>query len=57
LQRLQRTQYCNVEGVQWLDAQRVALTSDKSKATQPHSCMAHDQGIHIMALPKYQKTE
>jgi len=44
--------YCNVEGIQFLDGQRVALTSDKSKSIQPHSCMQKDQSFHVMALPK-----
>ena len=43
----------SVEGVQFIDAQRVVLTSDKSKANQPHNCMHKDQSISIMALPKY----
>jgi hypothetical protein len=45
--------YCNVEGVQWIDSQRLVLASDKSKATQPHSCMHKDQSVAIMALPRY----
>ncbi|KXZ48993.1 hypothetical protein GPECTOR_24g283 [Gonium pectorale] len=36
-------QYCNVEGVSWIDAERLVLASDK--------CMDKDQAVHIMALP------
>ena len=42
-----------VEGIQFIDAYRVVVTSDKSKPTQPHNCMHKDQSIAIMALPKY----
>ncbi len=45
----------SVEGIQFIDDQRVVLTSDKSKDTQPHNCMHRDQSIAIMALPKYVK--
>ncbi|GFR52398.1 hypothetical protein Agub_g14908 [Astrephomene gubernaculifera] len=44
-------QYCNVEGVAWIDAERLVLTSDKSKSTQDWRCMDKDQSVHIMALP------
>lgn len=43
--------YCNVEGVQWLDSYRLLITSDRAKSFQPFWCSAHDQSIHIMALP------
>lgn len=45
--------YCNVEGAFFIDAQRIVLSSDKSKATQAHSCMHKDQSVAIMALPDY----
>lgn len=45
--------YCNVEGLQFIDAQRVVVTSDKSKPTQPHHCMHKDQSLAVMSLPKY----
>lgn len=45
--------YCNVEGAFFIDAQRIVLASDKSKATQPHTCMHKDQSVAIMALPDY----
>ncbi|KAG2487158.1 hypothetical protein HYH03_014270 [Edaphochlamys debaryana] len=43
--------YCNVEGVAWLDAERLVFASDKSKRIQDHRCMDRDQSVHIMALP------
>ena len=45
-----------VEGIHFIDAYRVVVTSDKSKPTQPHNCMHKDQSIAIMALPKYTKS-
>ncbi len=29
-------QYCNVEGVAWIDSERLVLTSDKAKGTQDY---------------------
>jgi hypothetical protein len=40
-----------VEGLSWMDEDRLMFASDKSKSTQPFSCMTKDQGVHIMALP------
>ncbi len=30
--------YCNIEGVQWLDDDRLVIASDKAKADQPYPC-------------------
>ncbi|GIL81172.1 hypothetical protein Vretifemale_10069 [Volvox reticuliferus] len=46
-----RKQYCNVEGVAWIDEDRLVVTSDKSKRTQDFRCMEKDQSLHIIALP------
>lgn len=43
--------YCNAEGVQWLDNQRLLITSDKAKSKQPFWCDAKDQSIHIFGMP------
>ena len=46
-----RVQYCNAEGLQWLDNYRLLVASDKAKSTQPYWCDTHDQSIHIFAFP------
>jgi hypothetical protein len=38
-------------GVQWLDAYRLLITSDRAKSDQPFWCSFKDQMVHIMALP------
>jgi len=47
--------YCNVEGVAWLDANRVVVVSDKRKSgeidKQPKRCGAKDQSIHVFRFP------
>ncbi|KAL6780677.1 hypothetical protein ACKKBF_B12200 [Auxenochlorella protothecoides x Auxenochlorella symbiontica] len=43
--------YCNAEGIQWIDAYRVIVVSDRAKATQPYHCDEHDQSVHIFGLP------
>eukprot|EP00798_Chlamydomonas_sp_ICE-L_P032555 gene32555-17274_t len=42
--------YCNVEGIHFLDEQRLFVTTDKSKSKQPHHCMHKDQMAMVMAL-------
>lgn len=43
--------YCNIEGVEWIDDDRLMLASDRSKADQPYICTRRDQSVHIMVLP------
>jgi hypothetical protein len=43
--------WCNVEGVEWLDNERLVIASDKAKSTQHHRCTDKDQSIAIVALP------
>jgi hypothetical protein len=43
--------YCNVEGVEWIDDDRLMLASDRAKATQPFICTPRDQSVHVMVLP------
>lgn len=50
LNHLQMT-YCNAEGIQWIDADRVIVVSDKAKTKQPFWCDAKDQSVHIFAIP------
>jgi len=46
-----RIRYANVEGVSWLDDQRLAVVSDRAKRSQPNRTRVTDQSIHIVALP------
>ena len=43
--------YCNVEGIQWLDDDRLVIVSDKAKSAQPYWCTIHDQTLTLFALP------
>jgi hypothetical protein len=43
--------WCNVEGVEWLDGERLVIASDKAKSNQHHRCTDKDQSIAIVALP------
>jgi hypothetical protein len=43
--------YCNLEGVTWLENDRLAVVSDKGKADQSGRCARKDQSIHIFKLP------
>lgn len=48
-----RTVYCNVEGIAWLDADRLLAVSDRMKAGEQHErCRGKDQSIHIFRIPK-----
>lgn len=44
-------QYCNVEGVAWLNRTELILISDKSKDDQDAICKEKGQSIHYMAFP------
>ena len=45
--------YCNVEGVSWLDDDRLVFVSDRMKrASQNARCAAKDQSIHIFRIPR-----
>ena len=43
--------YCNIEGVDWLDDDKVIVVSDRRKATQKRRCGDKDQSIHLYSLP------
>ncbi len=44
--------YCNIEGVVWLDAQRIAVVSDRAKPRkQAKRCRRKDQSLHIFSIP------
>lgn len=49
--QLLQIQYCNVEGVQWIDDVRFVIASDKAKKTQHYRCVAKEQRLSIFALP------
>jgi hypothetical protein len=43
-----KRKYCNLEGVAWLAADRLALVSDRAKRkSQRRRCRRHDESIHI----------
>jgi hypothetical protein len=44
------TQYCNVEGVSFLDEQTLAVVSDKTAQSGP--CSDKDQSVHLFRLPQ-----
>jgi hypothetical protein len=48
---LGQTVYCNVEGVTFLSATRIAVASDAKKDTQPDECGTEDQSLHIFDIP------
>ena len=51
------TVYCNVEGVSWMDADRVVIVSDRAKGKgQNKRCSAKDQSIHIFHIPASSKS-
>lgn len=44
-------QYCNIEGVQFIDDTRIITTTDRAKKDQPWGCSAKDQSVQVFALP------
>ena len=44
-------QYCNVEGIVWLDEFRFVAVSDKAKDEEPFFCLDGDQTVVVFALP------
>ncbi len=45
--------YCNIEGVDWMSANRIVVVSDKTKpGSQRKKCFERDQSIHIFDIPK-----
>ena len=48
--------YCNVEGICWLNPNRIVVVSDKYKTQeQPKRCQQKDQSIHIFQIPNLLK--
>ena len=41
----------NLEGVTWLDDDRLVVVSDRGKPDQPGRCARKEQSIHIFRLP------
>jgi hypothetical protein len=47
-----KTVYCNIEGVAWIEPNRIVAVSDRRKVgAQKKRCRAKDQSIHIFDLP------
>lgn len=44
-------EFCNVEGVYFLEAKVVVLVSDSMKKKQPFRCRRRDESIHVMVIP------
>lgn len=42
--------YCNLEGVSWIDDNKLVLVSDAKKIDQPVRCKEKEQSIHIVSL-------
>jgi len=51
--QLCNVQYCNVEGIAWMDDYTLVATSDRTKgdAKQNFYCADKDQSVHIFSLP------
>jgi hypothetical protein len=43
--------YCNIEGVAWINDSRIVTCSDKAKKKQRDDCRKFDQSIHFFNLP------
>jgi hypothetical protein len=46
-----RTVWCNAEGLVWLDARRLAVATDRAKASQSFVCTSKDEALGTFALP------
>jgi hypothetical protein len=47
-----RTVYCNIEGVSWIEKNRLVVVSDRMKSgSQKRRCAAKDQSIHVFTIP------
>lgn len=44
-------EFCNVEGLHFLEAKLVVVVSDSMKKKQPFRCRRRDESIHVMAIP------
>lgn len=43
--------YCNIEGVSWIENDRLVVVSDaRKKKSQPEECLEKDQSIHIISI-------
>jgi hypothetical protein len=48
----ERTVYCNLEGVSWVDDHHVVVVSDRMKKdTQDACCAEKDQSVHLFGIP------
>jgi hypothetical protein len=51
-------EYCNVEGIAFLDEYRIVAVSDASKRRQPHYCKKMAESIALLVLPeRYERLE
>jgi hypothetical protein len=49
--RFPGTDYCNIEGIDWLSADTLIAVSDRRQKDQPAKCDRTDQSIHVFRLP------
>ena len=48
-----RSEYCNLEGISWLDDTTLVAVSDRGKKDKRHdTCVEHEQSIHKFKLPE-----
>ena len=50
-QEKKKSEYCNVEGVSFVNDNTLVLVSDKKKKKQKARCTAKDQSVHVFSLP------
>lgn len=46
-----RSIWCNAEGLAWLDKTRLAVATDRAKASQSYVCTSKDEALGTFALP------
>jgi hypothetical protein len=54
-----QVQYCNVEGIEFMNDRLLVASSDSMKGggRQPYMCLEKDQSMHVFALPNKVKLE
>jgi hypothetical protein len=45
------TVYCNIEGIHWINDEKLLAVSDKKKSSQDSRCSEKDQSVHVFELP------
>ena len=50
-------EYCNIEGVTWINGNELFLASDVSKTSQEDGCKAKDASIHYFSIPEMKRDD